>query len=354
MRSIRITLHLGVCLLILAGCTAGKLPISEVSTVDPATTVATLTEKALAYEAADEIQLALMCWRSILEFDPENPEAFDNIERLDFLVAQRARDAYREGQKALAQRQPQKARRWLLLTLRLNPNAREARQQLHQLMNAPVYRWHRLQPGESLANLSLQFYGTAQGADLIAFVNDIPANAEVLVPRRLKIPRLAARRPYKTQQRKQALARARALSEAGQHAKVLSITEPLLRANPKLSQAVKLQNQSCFILGKRLYQEKRYTEARQMLAKIQGAQPGLESLRAELDKAMQAQAEVHYRDGVKYFLNDELERAVESWRLTLELDPEHQEAAAGIRDAETLLHKLKTADEENGPPSLIP
>ncbi len=345
-RPLRTILHLTIGLFVLAGCAAGKYPLSHTATVDPAPTIAALTAKAAVYEAADEIQLALMCWRSILDFDPDNVEALDHLNRLEMLAARRAREAYLEGQKALAQGQPQMARRSLLLTLRLNPKALEARQQLHGLMNAPSFRWHSLQPGESLANLSLQFYGTAAGADLIAFVNDIPANAEVLVPRRLKIPRLAAPRPYKTQRTKQTLARARALSQAGQHAKVLSITEPLLRANPKLSQAVTLQNQSCYILGKRLFQEKRYTEARQMLAKIQGAQPGLESLRAELDQAMRQQAEVHYRDGVKYFLNDELERAVESWRLTLELDPEHQEAAAGIQDAESLLQKLKTVEEE--------
>ena len=345
-RPLRTILHLAIGLSVLAGCAAGKYPLSHTSTVDPAPTIAALTAKAAVYEAADEIQLALMCWRSILDFDPDSVEALDHLNRLEMLADRRAREAYLEGQMALAQGQPQMARRSFLLTLRLNPKALEARQQLHQLMNAPSFRWHSLQPGESLANLSLQFYGTASGADLIAFVNDIPANAEVLVPRRLKIPRLAAHRPYKTQQTKQTLARARALSQAGQHAKVLSITEPLLRANPKLSQAVKLQNQSCYILGKRLFQEKRYTEARQMLAKIQGAQPGLESLRAELDQAMRQEAEVHYRDGVKYFLSDELERAIESWRLTLELDPEHQEAAASIRDAETLLQKLKTVEEE--------
>ena len=341
----RAILYLTVGLFMLVGCAAGKYPLSDASAVDPAPTIAALTAKAAVYEAADEIQLALMCWRSILDFDSDNVEALDHLNRLEMLATRRARDAYLEGQKALAQGQPQMARQWLLLTLRLNPKALEARQQLHQLMNAPSFRWHSLQPGESLANLSLQFYGTAAGADLIAFVNDIPSNAEVLVPRSLKIPRLAAHRPYKTQQTKQTLARARALSQAGQHAKVLSITEPLLRANPKLSQAVKLQNQSRYILGKRLFHEKRYTEARQMLAKIQGTQPGLENLRTELDQAMRQQAEVHYRDGVKYFLSDELERAIESWRLTLEMDPEHQEAAASIRDAETLLQKLKTVEE---------
>jgi tetratricopeptide (TPR) repeat protein len=342
---VRVILHLTVGLFMLAGCAAGQYPLYDASAVDPVPTIAALTAKATVYEAADEIQLALICWRSILDFDPHNAEALDNLNRLATLAARRARDAYLEGQKALAQGQPQMARQWFLATLRLNPKALEARQQLHQLMNAPSFRWHSLQPGESLANLSLQFYGTATGADLIAFVNDIPANAEVLVPRSLKIPALAAHRPYKTQQTQQTLARARALSQAGQHAKVLSITEPLLRANPKLSPAVELQNQSCYILGKRLFQEKRYTEARQMLAKIQGAQPGLENLRAELDQAMQQQAETYYRDGVKYFLSDELERAIESWRLTLELDPEHQEAAASINDAQTLLQKLKTVEE---------
>ena len=213
-------------------------------------------------------------------------------------------------------------------------------------MNPPVFQWYRLQPGESLSDLSRKFYRTPDGAELIAFVNDLPVNAEILTARMLKIPVLAARPPYQDQKTDRDLARARALSKAERHEKVLVITDRLRRTNPNLREAVQLANKSRFALGRRLYLQQQYLQAKQMLDGIRGSYPGLKDLRATLGVKMKRQAEVFYRDGVKYFLNDELKRAVETWRLTLALDPEHQEAAASIREAETLLQNLKTVDQE--------
>ncbi len=333
------TLYL-IASLLFIGCAADRYRASgsNGSASDPVITA--LADKAAVHEAADEIQLAMLCWRGILEFEPDHTEARANLRRLEDTAAERARSSYLAGKAALAQTRPKDARRALLLTLRLDPQFEDARQGLYQFMNPPVYKWYRLQPGESLADLSMKFFGTADGADLIAFINDLPVNAEILVPRMLRIPALAARPPYQTQKTDHDLARARSLSKAGRHAKVLVLTERLRRANPKLREAVQLENESRFALGQRFYQQQQNLQASEMLDGIKGAHPGLESLRAKLEVAMKRQAEVYYRDGVKYFLNDELQRAVETWRLTLALDPDHQEAAASIREAETLLQKL--------------
>lgn len=328
------------------GCVAERFQSAPSQGSDHDLIITTLIEKAVMHENADEIQLSLLCWRRILEFEPDQPDAQANLNRLETAVAQRARASYQSGKEALAQTRPKDARRQFLLTLRLDPQFKAAREHLEAFMNPPVFRWHSFQPGESLTDLSHKFYRTPDGAELIAFVNNLPVNAEVLVPRILKIPVLAALPPYEHQKRDQALARARALSEAGQHEKVIVITDRLLRANPKLPQAIELQNNSCFILGRRFYRQQQYLQAKQMLDKIKGPHKGLAPLYASLKVKLAQQAESHYRDGVKLFLNDELQRAVEAWRLTLALNPDHEEAAASIREAETLLQKLKTVDQE--------
>ncbi len=328
------------------GCAADHYRASDSHGSASAPIVTALADKAALHEDADEIQLAMICWRGILEIEPENTGARANLQRLENTAAERARSSYLIGKAALAQTRPKDARRALLLTLRLDPQFEDARQRLYQFMNPPVFTWYRLQPGESLQDLSRKFFGTPDGADLIAYLNYLPVNAEILVPRMLRIPTLAARPPYQTQKTDHDLARARKLSKAGRHEKVLVLTERLRRANPKLRDAVRIENESRFVLGQSLYQQQQYLKANEMLDGISGSLPGLEPLRAKLKVAMKRQAEVYYRDGVKYFLNDELQRAVESWRLTLAMDPEHQSAAASIREAETLLQKLKTADEE--------
>ncbi len=333
--------------LMLLGCAGERYRYASTHGPDRQPVITRLAEKAATYEAADEIQLALLCWRSILEFDPEHQEALTNRQRLEAQAQERARASYQAGSAALAQTRPKDARRALLVTLRLDPRFLDARRQLDQFMNPPVYKWYRIEPGESLADLSRKFYRTADGADLIAFANDLPANAQLLSPRMLKIPvRAAPPPPYQVQKTDHDLVRARKLSKAGRHEKVIVLTERLRRADPKLREAVQLENRSRFALGQRYYRQRQYLEAKKMLDGIQGTHPGLEALRADLRAQSKKQAEVHYRDGVKFFLNDELERAVEKWRLVLALDPEHEEAAASIREAETLLQKLKTVEEE--------
>jgi tetratricopeptide (TPR) repeat protein len=330
----------------LLGCAAEPFRPSPAAGPSSHQTITALTEKAAAYEIADEIQLAMLCWRRILVFEPDHSDALANLERLQNVSAERARTSFQSAEETLAQKRPKDARRALLLTLRLDPQFDVARKHLEEFMNPPVFQWHQLSLGESLVDLSNKYYRTPAGADLIAFVNDIPVNEEVRSPRTLKIPVLAAQPPYDNQKRDQDLARARALSKAGRHEKMLVITDRLLRANPNLDQAVVLQNNSLFILGRRFYRQQQYLEAKQLLDKISGPHEGLPALRTALEAKMKQQAEIYYRDGVKYFLNEELQRAVEAWRLALALYPEHQEAAGSIREAEILLKKLNTVDHE--------
>ena len=56
---------------------------------------------------------------------------------------------------------------------------------------------------------------------------------------------------------------------------------------------------------------------------------------------MKKQAEVHYLQGVKHFLNEELNDAINEWEKTLTLDPEHEKAKNNIQNARSLLEKLK-------------
>jgi hypothetical protein len=56
---------------------------------------------------------------------------------------------------------------------------------------------------------------------------------------------------------------------------------------------------------------------------------------------MKSQAEAHYRNGVKHFINEDLELAIEDWKHALELNPDHPKARQDIENAERLLEKLK-------------
>ena len=58
-----------------------------------------------------------------------------------------------------------------------------------------------------------------------------------------------------------------------------------------------------------------------------------------------SQAETLYRDGVKQFINEDLEKAITTWKKVLELNPEHPKARQDMENAERLLEKLKALDK---------
>ena len=72
--------------------------------------------------------------------------------------------------------------------------------------------------------------------------------------------------------------------------------------------------------GKSLLIRKKYAEA---LNVLKSADPGYECVGKTLfsvKKVMKKQAEIHYLQGVKYFLNEELQSAIKEWETTLILD----------------------------------
>jgi len=59
------------------------------------------------------------------------------------------------------------------------------------------------------------------------------------------------------------------------------------------------------------------------------------------EKRRPAQAEVHYKKGVKHFLAQELDQAIEEWEETLQLDPEHPKAKKDLERARRMRENLK-------------
>ncbi|MDI7261762.1 MAG: tetratricopeptide repeat protein [Thermodesulfobacteriota bacterium] len=59
------------------------------------------------------------------------------------------------------------------------------------------------------------------------------------------------------------------------------------------------------------------------------------------DLRLQDQAEVHYAKGLKYFLSEDLRKAIEEWEETLRLNPDHPKAKRDLEKAHRLLKNLK-------------
>ncbi|MBT8339758.1 MAG: tetratricopeptide repeat protein, partial [Desulfatitalea sp.] len=74
-------------------------------------------------------------------------------------------------------------------------------------------------------------------------------------------------------------------------------------------------------------------------------------LMAQARAQLNARAETFYRQGVKHFLNEELEQAIDSWEKALAINPEHPKAKLDMDNALRLLDRwrgLEKSDEKVG------
>jgi tetratricopeptide (TPR) repeat protein len=122
---------------------------------------------------------------------------------------------------------------------------------------------------------------------------------------------------------------------------VLNATEEILDHDPDNAQAKMLFSNASYNLGKSMLNKGHVAKAVDLLNRIDPSYEDTGQLLSLARARMKSQAETHYRDGVKHFINEDLEMAIKDWKKTLELNPEHPKAQQDIENAQRLLNKLK-------------
>ena len=121
----------------------------------------------------------------------------------------------------------------------------------------------------------------------------------------------------------------------------IDLSKKILGYDPSNTAANKIISTSLCQQGKNLLIQKKYDEALRLLDKADPANVCVEKIRLAVKKTIKQQAEAYYIQGVKYFLNEELESAIKEWEKTLKLNPKHDKAKKNIKNARSLLEKLK-------------
>lgn len=130
------------------------------------------------------------------------------------------------------------------------------------------------------------------------------------------------------------------------YSKVITITEKVLEQDPKSSKAKELSNAANYTLGKQFLDKGEEAKAVTYLKVVDQSYQDTEQLLSLALARMRAQAETHYRRGVKHFINEDLERAVKAWERALSLNPNHPKARQDIENARRLLKKWKAIEKE--------
>jgi len=138
------------------------------------------------------------------------------------------------------------------------------------------------------------------------------------------------------------LARARKSFDQGLYAQSLDQSERLLRRAPDRRQAAELAAEARYRVALDHFDHRRYLSARTVLADMETGHEAGEALKKTVQARLVELAQIHYRNGVKHFINEDLKKAIAEWETALACDPEHAKARENIANARRLQKKLET------------
>lgn len=137
------------------------------------------------------------------------------------------------------------------------------------------------------------------------------------------------------------LAMARLQFRNGLYETAVSMTDEILSNNPGQDEATDIRNNSYYNLGRQMWEQNAPGQAMRYLRRVPEGFKDVDALRAEVQEKLMAESEPHYLAGVRHFLNEDLEQAVQEWEIALEINPFHAKARADLQKARKLLEAVR-------------
>lgn len=315
---------------------------------------------------------ALEKWRVVAAFSPDDDDAKKREAALERQLRQSADSRFHRGRTLLQKGEVKAARREFLLALAEDPDHAGALDYVKNRID-PEFRVYTAEEGDTLEAIATRVYNDPETAFLIALLNDISPDRALPAGRSLKLPFLegaaGADLPPETgaepEEAEEAgtvpraekveeytlhsepppepaeLAMARNYLEEGSYDEAIAAARAIPPDGPEGREAAGLIDAAAYGLGRKLRGEKRFREA---LDSFREVDPDFRDVRkqiAAVEKSLKKEAEEHYLEGVKFFIDQDLERAIAEWEKTLDLDPGHPKAKKDLAKARNLLEELK-------------
>ena len=138
------------------------------------------------------------------------------------------------------------------------------------------------------------------------------------------------------------LAKAQELFDQGAYRQSLEMVERLLEETPDSVDARNLAIEARYRLALDHFDHKRFLEVREVLEKADEGHEASMALKESVRTQLVNQAQIHYRNGVKHFINEDLKSAIAEWEIALACDPNHDKARENIDNARRLLDKIES------------
>ena len=130
------------------------------------------------------------------------------------------------------------------------------------------------------------------------------------------------------------------------YARAINALEEILAREPGHVEAGNMLQSARYAFGRSLLDAQREHEALQVFSALDPDYQDTAQCITLAHGRLTARAEALYRRGVKHFLSEELEMAVECWEQTLRLNPDHPKARQDIENALRLLDRWRGFKKE--------
>jgi tetratricopeptide (TPR) repeat protein len=323
----------------------------------PDKTISTLTEqyrtKAMEYEKSGDLRKALQSWEVVNSLNPGDREVGRKLKDLRIQIQNASEEHFRTGVSLFEKGSIPEARREFLLVLGLTPGRKDALEYIKERLAETGYILHRVEDGDTLKDLAKKYYNDPQKDFIIAYFNDLGRDVKALPGSTLIIPvvePVTVRHPAEPKEAAGEAKDVQTVDIKGMMVKGLSylklknyreavtVSEKILEYEPANKNAKEIRNESYYQMGKAFVQGKRYKDALEVFSK---ADPKYRDIRDSIASVKKQLANVHYLKGVKYYTDDELDRAIKEWEETLAFEPGHANAKKDIEKARSLLKRLK-------------
>jgi tetratricopeptide (TPR) repeat protein len=297
--------------------------------------------RASEYEKRGELQKALLNLKIADSLSPGDEQIARKIADLKATIESNAAGHFKQGMAYYRKGRLKKAQKEFLIALRYDPCHKDA---LEHLKGRPVRKGfitYKVKKGNSLEDIAVEVYKDPGMDFLVAYIMGLDLEAKPDPGTLIELPVLEPQFLKQLIDVEKSLSEGRSFFKAKEYEKALASAQRVLDVEPESKEAADLKNVSCFRLGKRLVLKRKYPESLEMFIRVDPGYEGLGKAISEVKENIARQAEIHYRRGVKLFLNEDLENAIVEWEETLVLNPDHQKAKRDIEEARKLLKKLE-------------
>lgn len=346
-------------------------------------------KKAIKYENDQELQLALANWKIAEALLKER------ILSITKHIEENAEKHYQNGLTYMQKGQVDLATTEFLKTLWFDPSHREVMDALKNIGPSRTLTY-TIRPGDTFTSIAEHVYKNRDQSCIVSYFSGVDLESDLKPGNELTLPVLELGLTKRFFNYQKEITEARDFFKKKEFKKALQVAENIHKHMPDNEEAMFIINSSYDALAEELEKKQKYESAIELLEKIDPKfksvknriqhirdilarkreavtenknathyQAGLNFLDqkqylkalealekvelsygdvkmklAELKELMTAESEMHYRNGVKFFLDEKLEEAIGEWEIALALAPENVKAQKDIDNAKQLLKKI--------------